>query len=239
MRISPHDIACFLYCPILFSKGMRPWKTLSVIEASLKKSFIEAERRVALKDSIVTARKLNTAWDSIWWPKAAELGLTSEQGNKVAIRAAIKLSDYCKYNITDWLYPTMGVEIDSQVKIGQCTLTARADLIKADLDSNRKTTILISFDNRDLTAREAVLDPIIRTTAYAFYRDRGEIITHIHVNLRDGLEKLHVTTSIFGKSDMAQIQKVLYYVERGIYSKVQYANTALCEKCQACAGLEN
>jgi hypothetical protein len=236
MRLEPPDIACFIYCPILLKKQQqeRIFPPLTLSEECTRQAFIDAERGAALKDSIVSPRKLTQAWDQLWWPLAAQEGLGMARADDLAVEAATRFSDYCKYDISGWMYPTLGAEVESQIRVGESVIAARADVVKIDLSENRRNTVLVNFNRKGLTLSGAALDAAIHTIAYAFYSGRSEVVTHVCVDLSDGLEKLSVVTSTFRPEDMEQIRKMLYHVECGIRSGVHYANPNLCKECGIC-----
>ncbi len=237
MYLDPLDIACYVYCPTLQHKGRTEIiaKKPTFIEENIRKAFIEAERNACLKDSIVTPRKLLSAWDRIWWPAVtAKGGITMKEASQISLVASHKFADYCKYDISGWLFPTAGVEARSEIKIGKSILKAKADIVKVDLDENNRNTVLVNFNRKGLTLRQAAMDPAIKATAYAFYSGKGETITHISVDIDERQNNIKVTTSTFRPEAMEGIRKMLYYVECGISSGIRYTNPYSCQECKVC-----
>ena len=236
MYVGANDIACYMFCPILQSKKrydiITPKPTL--IQKNIRTAFIESERNACLKDSIVTSQKLIRIWDKIWWPVAAKHGIPLKDAEVLSFQAGSQLSDYCKYDISDWMFPTVGVEAESDVRIGPVTLKATADVVKVDLHKKVPTTVLVNFTTQKFSLKTAALDPAIKATAYAFYTGKNEIVTHIAVGLNEQADKIKITTSIFRPKDMEEIRKMLYYVGCSIYSGSYYGNPYLCKECQVC-----
>jgi hypothetical protein len=236
MNLNPLDIACYIYCPVLQEKGNteKVANHLTFLEENLRNAFIDAERNACIKDSIVTPRKLLSSWDKIWWPAvAANGGISMKEANKLSLTASSKFADYCKYDISDWMFPTAGVKAESQIKINRSILKATADVIKVDLNGE-KNTILINFNRKNLSLRGAAHDPAIKTIAYAFYSGKGETITHIAIDLDETSNKIKMITSTFRPEDMEGIRKMLYHVESGISSGIPYVNPYMCKECKLC-----
>jgi hypothetical protein len=237
MYLEPLDIACYIYCPILQAKGRTDviTKPLTFTEEMIRKAFIEAERNVCLKDSVVAPKKLLSAWDRIWWPAVAKKRhISVQKADAISLIAAHKFTDYCKYDISGWMYPTAGVEAVSDIKIGQSVLRTKADIVKVNLEEDKRNTVLINLDRRGLTLRQAAIDPAIKATAYAFYSGRGETITHISIDLDMHQDKIKVLTSTFRPQTMEGIRKMLYHVECGIRYNVQHPNPYACKECKVC-----
>jgi hypothetical protein len=233
MYLSPLDIACYVYCPVLQAKGATRIvaKPLTFTEQKIRAAIIEAERHACLKDSIVSPRKLRQAWDKIWWPAAEHLPAT--ESTKISLAAAHKFTDYCKYDMSDWMMPTAGVEAESTIRIGTSVLKAQVDIVKVDLEKPQNT-VLINLDRKGLSLRQAATDPAIKAIAYAFYSGRGETITYISIDVDESIDKISVTTSTFSPKAMEGIRKMLYHVECGIRSRTQHANPYACKECKVC-----
>ncbi|MHA2069834.1 MAG: hypothetical protein ACXABY_36175 [Candidatus Thorarchaeota archaeon] len=215
-QLTPQDIASYLYCPLAYKEG-RTAKPLTFFEASVREAFIEGERSAVLKG-----------------PAAAGRGVKMKRAQELTLKAVTKFTDYCKYDISDYSYPTAGVQAGLSVPIGRHTLIATADLVKINLNLREKTTVLVNFTNIELDQRAAIFDPVAKATAYAFYRGKGEAVTHIYVNINKDLEKLSMVTSTFYKKDMEGIRKMLYHVEQGISSGTFHPNPYLCKECNRC-----
>lgn len=238
--LTPQDIATYIYCPKLYErKGQvviaRP---LTFFESRLRKAFIEGERNAVIKDSIVDSRKFSRAWDKIWFPAAAKRRISMKNANNKALDAMIKFADYCKYDISDYTYPTAGVDIQSEIYIGSSCFVAQADLLKIDMTTKKKTTVIVNFTVRDLDVIQSASDPVVRSTAYAFYRNKGEYVTHVNININEKKEKLEITTSTFGKKEMDDTRKMLYHAERGMTNNVFYHNPYMCKGCNKCPSLD-
>jgi len=237
MYLTPLDIACYIYCPVLQRKGRtdKIATKLTFTEENIRSAFIQGERNACLKDSIVSPRKLLSVWDKIWWPAIGEKGgISMKEANNISLIASSKFADYCKYDISDWMFPTAGVQAQSENYIGQSILKATVDVVKVDLDGKEKNTILINFDRKGLSLREAAMDPAIKATAYAFYSGKGETVTHMAIDLNENKNNIKITTSTFRPKIMEEIRKMLYHVEYGIRSGIYHVNPYKCQECKIC-----
>ena len=236
MRLTSRDIGAYIYCPTLYFKGRQDKidSPLNIFERSIRDTFIDAEENVLLKDSIITVKKLMRSWDNIWWPLTMEYKLDVKKAEKKTLKATEKFIDYCNYEISDYLWPTVGVDVESQVYIKNNLLIVHADLIKVDLKSNKKNTVLINFTNRRLSIRDAAFNNEIKTIAYGFYSGGGETITHINININELINKVEMNISTFQPEDMVEIEKMLYHISSGIQNRVQYMNPHACERCNVC-----
>ena len=237
MYLNPLDIACYIYCPILLQKKRHDKISprLTFAEQYIRKAFIYGEMNACLKDSVITPRKLLNAWEKVWWPSVTAAGTISiKEAHDISLKASHKFTDYCKYDISDCMFPTAGVEAESDVKIGQSILKATVDVVKVDLNEKNKNTVLVNFNRKGLSLSSAALDPAIRATAYAFYSGKGETITHISVDIDENIKDVKLTTSTFRPEAMEGIRKMLYYVECGISRGAFHANPYPCKECKVC-----
>jgi len=238
--LTTEDIAAYIYCPLLYKNlgHSVTSKPLTLLEESIRKTFIEGERAATLKDSIVSPKKFSLYWDNIWLPIAAANNISIKTSRRMSIDAIVKFADYCRYDISDWEFPSIGVEIQSNTKINNHIITASADIIKADFSTKHKATTIVNFTNRSLDLRQSAFDPIIRSIAYLFYSGRGEQVTHVNVNISEALEKLEMTTSTFYPKHMDQIRKMLYHVEGGISNQAFYPRSYSCKECNRCQNIK-
>lgn len=235
MYLIPNDIACYMYCPLLYSKRKhnKVIPPLGFFEEKLRDAFVLAEEVSCLKDSIVNSRRLHASWDKIWWPAAAKQKIKMKEADELSLKASRKFTDYCKYDISDWFFPTAGVDIEVEKHVNSAVLKASVDVVKVDLNQ-RKNTVLINFTNRSLSLGMAAIDPIARATAYAFYSGRGETITYISVNINSKIPNVEITTSTFRPESMDDIRKMLSHVQRGIASSSFYPSPYKCKECKQC-----
>jgi len=234
-RITPYQVGLYSACPKLYQlKGQAGVAPLTFFEAQMRDAFIDGERNAVLKDSIVDTRKFSRAWDKIWFPAAAKRNISMKNANKKTLHATVKFADYCKYDISDYIYPTAGVDLQARLIIGQTELVAQADLLKLDMTTKYKTTVIVNFTNNNITLTESAFDQSIRATAYAFYRNKGDYVMHVNVSLDEKREKLNIVTSTFSPKDMDEIRKMLYHVELGLRNNVFYRNSLMCKGCNAC-----
>lgn len=236
MIITPKDIAAYTFCPILYYKKRQDkfLPHLTLFERNLRQAFLLAEEQALLKDTIVSVQKLTRAWDNIWWPNAMVHKLDMVKARNTAMKATDRFIDYCNYELTDYLWPTVGVNVESSIDLGGATFVAKTDLVKVHLEKNKRNTVLLNFTSRKLSIRDAAFDNLIKSTAYAFYTGKGETITHLNVNINEDLKKIQMSISHFDKKDMEDIRKMIYYVKTGISSNVKYMNAKACEGCGVC-----
>lgn len=236
MIIKPKDIAAYAFCPMLYIKGRQDkfLPSLTLFERNLRKSLIKGEETALLKDTIISVKKLIRAWDNEWWPDAMAHKMDMIIAKEKAVKATEKFIDYCNYEVTDYLWPTIGVNIESRVDLGGAMLVANADIIKVNLEEKKRNTVLLNFTKRNLSIRDAAFDNLIKATVYAFYSGKGENITHINININEDLKKIKMNISNFKEKDIDDIRKMIYHVKRGITSNTKYMNPIACEGCAIC-----
>jgi hypothetical protein len=192
-----------------------------------------------LRDTIVSPKLLTRAWDKFWWSEAAKAGLSIQEAQKLTLRATETFVDYCKYNISDYLYPTAGVDIYRELHIGRHILSASVDVLKINLETKYPTTVLVNFTNREIDMLGLALDPEVRTIAYLFYLGKEEIVSYINTNISRSNNKINLTTSTFYPEDMEEIRKMLYHVEQGIGSNAFHKNPYSCNRCKVCKSIKS
>lgn len=239
MFLEPQDIASYIYCPMLYYRhGQNKINPkLTEYETFLKKAFILGEEKALLRDTAVSVSHLTSAWDSIYWPTVINK-IEMKAAEKTTYKAVQKFTEYCKYEIADYLRPTIGTDVKSEININGHLFKTSADIIKTDLESKNKNTVIVSFSNRELTSRDAAFNNIIRTNAYGFYSDRKETITCINVNINENNKEISLNQSTFKPNDMAQIRRTLEFIIKGIKSNVKYMNSYCCEDCNLCPKLK-
>lgn len=239
--LTPTDIASYIYCPILYYRQRQDflYPDMSLFEDSLKKSFIKAEEKSLFKDTIVSVHKLTRAWDSIWWPSILKNKIDKTTAEKTTVKAVGKFMDYCNYEITDYLWPTVGVDVISKINLGDNILEASSDVIKINLEKNKRNTVLLNFTNKSLSIRDAAFDNRIKATAYAFWANKGETITHFNVNINEKQKDVDINVSTFQDKDLREIEKMVKHVSSCIYTGVRYMNPHMCERCNICPQLKS
>lgn len=235
MRITPADILYYTYCPYLLEKD--PGKTklierMDLFNTCLVKSIVDAEKRCLMSDSELTPRKLVRSWDKIWWPEAVSNGIPLDKTEKESVRASRFMSDYCKYDISGYMFPTVATSITTQRTVGTCTLHSGVDMIKVDLNNSKKNLVLVDFSLREMSERELAIDTYNMAKAYSFYSGRGETVTYTHI--RPGKNKLHVSSAIFRPEQMKQIDTMVKHVVSGISKNIRYMNRWNCQECKLC-----
>jgi len=235
MRITPADILYYSYCPYLLHKDTGKTKLLGDLDLFNKclfESIIDTERKCLLTDSDVTPRKLLRSWDTIWWPAAVENEIPLKVVEEECVRASKFMSDYCNYEISGFMYPTVGVKITTQREIENCTLHSSVDMIKVDLNNREKNAVIIDFATRELSEREIAIDMYNIAKSYSFYSNKGETITYVHIKPKR--DRFFISSAIFRPSQMKEIDKVIKHLAYGIYNNIRYMNRWNCKECGAC-----
>jgi CRISPR/Cas system-associated exonuclease Cas4 (RecB family) len=238
MILTPFDIASYLYCPFLLEAKHQAKEiitpSLSPYEECLRQTIIRTEELCLLKDTEITPRKLLRVWDAIWWPIVGTLGLSIKESQMKSIEASSKLSDYCKYDISDIEYKTASTNIEAKKIVGSSILCATADIVKVDVSAKARNMVIIDLSRKDLTDLDVTIDPVIRATAYAFYTGKKETITYISVDVSGGGSKLKVKVSFFRPEELEDIAKSIKLAEQGIRTNTIYANPWKCKECNVC-----
>ena len=236
MLITPVDISAYTRCPHLyFSKNFDAiMPPMSVTEKTIRQSVIQGEKLTLLKGSVVAPRKLIRVWDRLWWPAAIAAGISMEEAEDISVKSAFKLTDYCKYEFTGYMHPTIGTSVTVEKRIGSSILRAQADVLKVDLSNDTKSTIIIDFSRKNMDIASVSMDPGVRALAYAFYTGKGEEIRYISFSIDDKNKSLSVAHAIFREKDMEDTEKMLYYIETGIRKKISWFNYAACGGCKVC-----
>jgi hypothetical protein len=233
--LTPQDIANYIYCPILQkSRKQKLFKPLTFFESCLRLALIEGERNALLKGNIVTPRRLLATWDKIWWSEAAKKDIPIKEAQRLTLKASEKLTDYCRYDLSSQVFPNIAVLTGAETHKNKYIFQARTDIIKVNLTTSNKTTVLVNFTNRNLNIIEAALDPYIRSTVYMFNQNKGEHILHVNVDISNTQGKLRITSSNFSPKEIEEIGKMIYHIERAIGSNIYYMNPYKCKECKAC-----
>jgi len=235
MKLTPTDIARFLYCPLLPRKSEHlVYKPRTMFESCVGEAIKEAERVCLLNDTEINPRRITKAWDNTWWPACAAKNIPFKLAQKQTIKASPYFLDYCKYDISDFLHPTVAVNAEAQFPVGQSVLHSTIDLMKVDLTISEKNVMLIDFTKKEMGTSDVALDPGIAVTALSFYRGQGETIRYVTIDTNEKSDKLFVTSSVFRPSDMENIRNMVTNVENNIRRGVTYGDRWKCKECQAC-----
>jgi hypothetical protein len=195
-------------------------------------SIIETEKRCLLSDSEITPRKILRSWDKVWWPAAIENNIPPNEIKNKSLKASRIFTDYCKYDISGYMFPTVGTHITNQVGVGNSTLHSGVDIIKVNMNYTYRNINLVDFSMREMTEREIAIDTYIAAKAYSFYSHKEETVTYTHIKpLKD---KLFMSSAIFRPDQMIQIEKMIKHVVSGIESNIRYMNRWNCKECKLC-----
>ena len=233
MYLTPDDIASYVFCPLSYKKQVKISNKLTFLEKCIRQTFIAGEQAACLKDSIVTPKKFMQEWDKIWWPAvAANRDLKMKRAEELTVKASYKFTDYCKYDVSDWMYPTLGTSVENDIRIGDSILRVSNDVVKINLHKKNNNVVLVNF-NKGLMHKNTAFDPAIQARAYAMHKN-ADVIIHINVDISNKQDGVRLITSTFRKKDIDTIRKMLYYVEYGIRMKNFHANPYKCEECGEC-----
>lgn len=232
VRLTETDIRAYTYCPYLYTQPKPEWilRPLSIFDETLRETIILGETWALQKDSVVTRSKLLSIWDKLWWPKVVAEEIETQEAERLALAATIKLNDYANYELTDYMHPTIGAGIKMQKPIGSSVLVVTADIVKIDLTEKVPTTIIIKFSSKleELPA----LDPVAKAISYGLYSDNKENIKYIDMSLNKKV--LTATPATFRAKEMQDIKSMLYHIEDGIRRNAFYPNPFACKDCKQC-----
>jgi hypothetical protein len=238
MILTPLDIAAYMYCPYLLEAKDKALEViappLSPYENCVRETIIRVEELCLLRGSEITARKMIRVWDSIWWPVVTSLGLDMKEAKEESIKASSILADYCRYDLSDISYPTVCTKPVSKRPLGSSVLHVQSDIMKVDVSARTKNMVLLDFSRRNLTDLDMAIDPMIRTTAWAFYTGHNETVTYISVDVTGGSSKLKVKISFFRPDELEEIGKAVKLAEQGIRQNIKYVNPWKCRECDIC-----
>lgn len=239
MIITIEDILTYSYCPMLLKRGKKDilLPKLSLVESTLKKTFIEAEREACIRDSITNPKRLLCAWEKLWWPIAASNNIAAKEAESISLDISGKFSEYCKYDISDWTYPTVGVNIENHIQVDSAAVVVHADILKVNLEINDPNMVIINFSTRVLSPRALSLDPYTLYTVYGMYTGAEKTITYVSVNISEN-KKLSLVSSIYSSSEIEGLGKQFRNICKNIYNNNYYYNPFLCKECRVCQNLK-
>ena len=120
MLLTPLDIAAFHYCPYLFFNKKKESffkKDSNLLEKNVIRAIKLAEESCVRVGSEVNPSKIIRKWDGFWWEEAISKELSISEADKYSIKAATIVSDYCKYDVSGYMYPVVGKDIYIQKEI--------------------------------------------------------------------------------------------------------------------------
>jgi len=234
MILTPDDISSFLYCPLLPKGTEVVYKKNTFFESCVGAAIKKAEQNTLLKDSTLNSKKIITAWDSIWWPACPTQGIDFKKAQDLTVKANKYFLDYCKYDISDFLYPTIAVDVEAQISIGSTVLKTHIDMIKVNLNMSDKNIVLIDFSKKQMSTVDIALDPGIRATALSFSRGKNETIIYMIIEVDNKRNKLFITQAVFRPKEIENIRRMIFYVEKAIREGILYGNRWQCKECRQC-----
>lgn len=237
--ITAEDILAYSYCPILVKRNRKDiiLPKSSNIDKCLIRAFISAEQEACLKDSIVTTRRLLAAWEKIWWPNVISSNIPIEEANNLSLKTSDKFSEYCRYDLSDWGYPTLGTNVENILQLESATISVHADVLKINLELGRPNLVIVNFSNRQLNNRLLSIDPYTLSTVYGFYSGKEDYVTYI--NLFASIDRpLAVTSCMYSKDDIERLDIWFKNISRNIHKKNYYYNPFLCKECKLCRDLQ-
>lgn len=237
MRITSTDIAKFQYCPYGMINNLTlpvEYRKLNLFQLSVIKSILAAEKSCLIKDTPLNLRKILRKWDSIWWEDAAKNEIPIDKIQDLSVTASKIFNDYLKYEVTDFLYPTIAVNLIKEKEINKHTLIGKADLLKVNLSEKKKNFTIVSFGNKKISAEELFLNPYVWSTIYSMFFNREENIRFVYFGLLENKDKFYSTSIYFRKEEIANLEKYIKYIISGIEKKIDFMNYTKCEECKQC-----
>jgi hypothetical protein len=236
MIITPEQIDSYLYCPIrYFDFKNPPREELDIWRKKIKETILLTEKRVLMHDSFITVKKLINKWDDVWWSYAIENNVDVEKTKELSLKAAVKFTEYCRYDFSSDLFETMAsdVYVDKEFS-SDLVLRSRMDIVKRDLTDKSKHVYLINFEKVDRQTIHTNLKIIARI--YPFFLGGTEIIYYLSLDF--GGKNLTLNKFVFRKEELDKYHSALYYLCRGIKSKTKYPNIYNCKECNLCTNFK-
>lgn len=236
MLITPTDISKFAYCPFGWNNKLSlpiEYRRFNIFQSSIVQSILEAEESCLLKESDINPRKILRKWDSLWWEKAGKNNISIKDAEKLSIDASLLFSDYCKYDITDYHYPTVGINIIREKYIESSIVKAKADLIKVNLAAKKRNFTIVSFGNKKISPEELYLNPYVWTIINTFSLG-NEDITYSYFGILDKQKTFYSTSIIFRVEEIKRINKYIKFFIGGIKKNIDYRNLTKCKECNQC-----
>jgi hypothetical protein len=237
-RLIPEDISAFVFCPYLQQTHKQESRLdrLSLFEQCIVETIQKTEQDCLLQNSDITPRKLLRRWDNIWWPITAKNKIDFKYSQTISISASNIFSDYCKYDISGYMYPTIGIGIESTLDLGHHILFAQADILKVNLTIKNKNIVILNFCNTKSITNEIVVDQGIQSVICSFAKNilPDGTINYTNVYINKNTSKLDITTAVFRQNDIDKIYKNIKYIEEGIYKGINYMNKWNCKECNKC-----
>jgi len=237
MIITPADINSYLYCPVRhFLKRKEKKDAADVWLDKIKEAIVRTEKRVLLHDSFITVKKINRVWDDVWWEYGFKVGMDVDKMKKLTVAASIKFSDYCKFDFSSDMFQTLGVDISlSKQYSSDIELRSHIDIVKRDIRDNTKHLYLINVDSLNEDTIHTNIG--LAANIIPFFISGCEIIHYINVDFSK--RKLKVSRYTFKEKHLSQYNQPIFYLARGIRSKIEYPNMFNCKECNICNEIPN
>lgn len=237
MRLSPKDIAKYIYCPYLKYINKTNYildNEFTIFEKCIIETIKQTESHCAIYNTRLYPRKFIKEWDKIWWPASAAKGINPKEAQKFSVKAAAIFTDYCKYDISSEQFPTVGINIPSEKLINNSILAAKADILKVNLGLKNKNIHLITFGNVSKTKLEIGLDPELRTLLYCFFSGEEITLTCSYIKISQKINKILVSSVVLRQDEMKDIENMIFHIKTGIRKQIKYQNIHNCKECQVC-----
>lgn len=236
MKLTPKDIASFHYCPYMFFNKKKKSifnDDLNLYEKSIIRAIKLSEESCILKGSEVNPQKIIRQWDKFWWEKAISVGLKLKEAEQYSIKAASVFMEYCKYDISGYMYPSVGKDILCQKEVdSRNTIYSSIDLLKVNLNIKETNSVLIKFGNMDIGHRELFSNLETQIIVNSFF-DKQELINFIYIKINEK-EKFKITSINIRREELLKINKTVKYLIYGIKEKVETINYWNCKECGQC-----
>lgn len=233
MRVTPNDIGTFAYCPYLYQQGGSAYEDLSLFTETARDSILAAEVAEMRRGGMFLNNiKIGKAWEKIWWPRATKAGLSPKRIEEKTLYAALKFTDYCRYDIASTAFTTIAVGIPVERQLSHGTLASEVQLLKSPRSTNDYATV-ISFGEKRLTRQELAADISTMATLYILQALERNI-SYLHISLGSRDDEVKIASCYYRKSDLAEAEKVIEYLMRGMKAGIDYRPYWTCKDCNKC-----
>lgn len=234
MRVTPEDIKTFSFCPYLFkergSRGL--YSSASVFVAAVRDSIRAAEVEAMRTKGFISTAIIGRYWNKIWWPAAAEAGLSAKETERKTLPAAMKFSSYCKYDIVGTGYFTLAVGVPLEKRLLDGVLHTEIDILKVPKKSDSYITA-IDLRWEKLSRRKLSLDVRTMAIAYALSGLEKDVV-YIYADLASKKDEVVVSSCYYNKSDIASAGRTIEFLMQGMKKKIDYRPYWTCKGCNKC-----
>lgn len=235
MIITPADINSYIFCPIRHFNPPKENRSISDIWCEkIREAIIKTEKRVLLHNSYITVKKINKKWDEVWWDYGFSNGIDIDRIKKLTVAASIKFLEYCKYDFSTDVFENLAVDVSLDKDFSNGVLIrSHIDIVKRDRRDKTKHIYLIDFNSIDESTMHTNIG--IAAKILPYFINGCNLISYINIDFSK--KKLKVSRYTFRKEDVERYTQSLFYISRGIRSRIAYPNMYNCKECGVCSGI--